>query len=191
MRRASPLRPAVLTAVLLSAGVAACETEAVGGPTSALPTSFTATVDGAPWVANADLGLGAAIGQILDAAGQQVVVAGADVANNTQARRIVLRLNAFNGVGTYTLGTAGTGTDERTGPSYANLAVFVRTQQAPLAAYATVSGANAGTATVTSWDATTRRIAGTFSFTGRASTPDSLARITAGQFEGRLAPPGP
>jgi hypothetical protein len=176
----------VLAAVLLCTGVAACETEAVGGPTSTLPTSFTATVDGAPWTANANVGLGTAIGQV-SASGQEVLVLGADISNATQARQITLRLNAFNGVGTYALGTGATGAAERTGPSYAFLTLFVPTQQRPVAEYETATGANAGTATVTSWDAATRRIAGTFSFTGQASTPDSLVRITAGQFEGRLS----
>jgi hypothetical protein len=172
----------VLATVLLTVGVAACETEAVGGPDEVAPGSLTATINGTPWRANAPVGYGSDVGQT-SPTGAQVLVVGGEVSNTGgPARLILLRLNDFTGPGTYALGTRAA--NQLTGPSFAVLQLSVGPQ--PIAAYETVSGPTAGTVTVTTWDAQTRRIAGTFAFSARASTPDSVVSIADGQFEGRL-----
>jgi len=182
MRPASSLRPAVLAAVLLGVGVTACETEAVGGPEPTVPGSLSATINDAPWRANAPVGYGNDVGQV-SPTGREVLVVGGELSiTGASARIIVLRLNNFSGLGTYTLGTRAV--DPRTGPSFAVLQLNQGPN--PIAAYETVTGPAAGTVTVTAWDPQTRRIGGTFGFTARASTPDSLVSIADGQFEGRL-----
>jgi hypothetical protein len=148
MRPASSLRPAVLAAVLLGVGVTACETEGVGGPEPTVPGSLSATINDAPWRANAPVGYGNDVGQI-SPTGREVLVVGGELSTiGASARIIALRLNNFSGLGTYTLGTRAA--DPRTGPSFAVLQLS--RGRKPIAAYETVSGPAAGTVTVTTWD---------------------------------------
>ena len=186
MRR-SPLRVTAL-AVLTLGVAAACETEGATSPI-AETNRVEATVDGAAWTTNADAGFGRSVGVLVSGTPQQVELRSGNVttsASGELARVLVMRIQDFQGVGTYTFGTP----DDRptAGPSYALLLLFVPTRQAPIAEYATTTGAvGAGSVVVTAWDAATQRIAGTFSFRGVAGTPDSVTVVSGGSFEGTLA----
>lgn len=185
MRR-SPLRVTAL-AVLTLGVAAACETEGTTSPLAAT-NRMEATVDGVAWTANLDVGLGRSIGVFAGGAQQQVELRAGNTSSTPTGnlgRVLLLRIQNFQGPGTYVFGTPDAG--PTAGPSFAVLLLYVPTRQAPIAEYATVTApAGSGTVVVTAWDSTTRRIAGTFAFRGVAGTPDSVTVVSGGSFDGAL-----
>lgn len=160
--------------------VAACD----GSTDPDSDAHVTAAIDGSGWRANYQVNQ--AVGDI-SPAGDRVEIVGLEI-TGVAGRQITIGIGNFAGVGTYAIGTTASG---RWALYLQSPDVFadpeVRAEQDVL--YFS-SRADAGTIAVTSWDAATGRIAGTFSFeaTVGGQAQSTAVRVTNGSFAGRLAP---
>ena len=128
---------------------------------SAMPAvgMLTYSINGTSYVASSST-VTAAMGGILRIEGLSP--------NGQTPTKLVLSVGSFSGVGTYTLG----------GPAVNNFGQLIPLQS-PQSVYQTSTTSPGGTLTVSSYSATSRTIAGTFSFT--TQTPAAVY-VTNGQF---------
>jgi hypothetical protein len=169
-------------AALALAAVLGC-----GGDSSTVPEQFrgaqaTATIDGVPWKANFQVELGVADDYPQD---QRMEINVLEVNSDQSGRQISLVLKPFTGAGTYVLGpytalTASAGyyiaAPNVTAKVDSNW-VFISNR------------ANAGTVTVTNYNAAGQWISGTFSLdVAQTNNPSKVVHITNGSFDGRVAP---
>ena len=88
---------------------------------------------------------------------------------------VVLRIKPFTGVGTYSLGSGNAS------------AVFRRYLPITIASFACTGAGTSGTLTVTRYEAATRTLAGTFTFTANTLPPATdMAGVTGGTIDLRL-----
>ena len=142
----------------------------------------TASVNGSPWEANYEVPL--VIGDVYPARDRAEVV-GLEISPSFAGRQVTLTIEDFDGPGTYALGARSTGGSWGwyvTSPDVrAEGAVRMTTDRH----YET--GASGGTVIVTSYDASTGRIAGTFSFTAaNVDDANDVVTVANGSFKGRL-----
>lgn len=205
MLRRPTFRHVALPALLLLGGAIACRTESQFGPDESslnctaplrtapaptTPATISATVDGRPFASNfnANAGFGNAAG-LVSATGCQIQIVGTELsADSVTLRQLVLNVNRFAGVGSYTLATeTGSGA---TAPSNASLAVAAFNGGRPTVSQVYESTtSNGGTVVVSAWNPQTGRITGTFSFVGAPASGTVAAQVTSGQFDGQLVVP--
>jgi hypothetical protein len=158
---------------------AACSKDATDPGAATATPHVTASVAGTDWKANYLVEV--AIGDLYGSE-NRVEVVGLEISPSYAGRQISLRLSNFTGVGTYALGPQSSGT---WGFYVTSSDVRTHTDEVTY----TTQRTDAGTVTVTSFDATSGHIAGTFTVeVASDNDPTSSIRIANGSFDGHLAP---
>jgi hypothetical protein len=161
----------LLAAIL--AGVTACSNENnPQTPTRPAPAPgiMSATVDGNAWSAGGVSGSPAAAAYNPGS----ILIVGHRILANGSGSNVTLHVEAFTGVGTYTL---------RTGALSGARAIFAfYTTALDTTKYATDS-AHTGTLAVTLFDTVNRDIKGTFSFSGYDAAGAVVSNVTSGVFD--------
>jgi hypothetical protein len=144
-----------------------------------------ATIDGSPFKANFQVNL--AIGDWYPNESRMEINA-LELASNNSGRQLSIYIQAFSGPGTYTIGAAGGGGSMAYLIVSPNVAAAPAVRESQDVVYRS-QRANAGTITVTSYDASRRWIEGTFSIeAARLNDPTKVVTISGGSFAGRVAP---
>lgn len=172
------VRVAMRTIAMLSAFVfVACSNGSTTGPGGFTGVgTFTATVDGSPWISTTNQVAGGGSGS--NQVPGLITMTGTQVVSSTDYTIITLTLGYIAGVGTYPLGVNQGTTAGGSGSVYAQQGAT------SLSTWATNFPGNAGTVTVTSLTST--RITGTFQFTAppqAISTTTGTRIVTNGEFD--------
>jgi hypothetical protein len=155
------------------AGATACSNNSnpqAPNPPGPAPGIMSATVDGMAWSAGGISGSPAAAAS----SSGSILIVGHRIFANGSGSNITLHVEAFTGVGTYTL---------KTGALSGARAIFASYGAAlDTTKYATDS-AHTGTLTVTLFDNVNRDVKGTFSFTGYDAVGTVVSNVTGGSFD--------
>ncbi|HEV7991239.1 MAG TPA: DUF6252 family protein [Gemmatimonadaceae bacterium] len=149
------------------------------------PAQASATIDGTPWAANFQINLAVADWYPAD---QRMEINALELHPDSSGRQLSIVLKPFTGPGTYVLGP-----HNATASPLASSAYFIASPNVTYKVDSSMVFAsarqNAGTVTVTDYDASARWISGTFTLEAAQTNDQSkVIHITNGTFDGRIAP---